>query len=37
MGSFCPFFNLIALTLGQNSVKRPGFIEIVEEIKFEGL
>ena len=36
-GSFCPFFNLIALTLGSNSVKSLGFIKIVEEIKFEGV
>ena len=36
-GSFCPFFNLIALTLGQNSVKSLGFIKIVKDIKFEGV
>ena len=33
---FGRFSNLIALTLGEISVKGFGFIKIIEEIKFEG-
>ena len=35
--SFGLFFNLIALTLDETSVKTLGFIKIVKEIKFEGV
>ena len=35
--SFALFFNLIALTLVQNSVKSPTVTKIVKKIKFEGV
>ena len=35
--AFAPFCNLIALTLGYNSVERLRLTKIVKEIKFEGV
>ena len=35
--SFCPFCNLIALTLGSNSDESLRLTKIVKEIKFKGV
>ena len=35
--AFAPFCNLIALTLGYNSVESFSLTKIVKEIKFEGV